>query len=115
LTDIFVLPSAYREGVPRVLLEAASMQLPIITTNSPGCNEVVIHGENGFHIPLRDPIALSHAIILLLEQPDLRQQFGRLSRQRAVDHFDLSVVTAQTRSVYWDLLARKVPLFGWEG
>jgi glycosyltransferase involved in cell wall biosynthesis len=106
-SDIFVLPSTYREGIPRVLLEAASTELPIITTNSPGCNEVVENDVNGFLVPVRDPDALSQAILRLIEQPELRQRFGRASRQRAVAHFDLSVIAAQTRSVYHELLARK--------
>jgi len=106
ISDIFVLPSAYREGIPRVLLEAASMNLPIVTTDSPGCNEVVIDGENGFYVPVHDPVALSQAILQLLEKPDLREKFGRMSRRRAVEDFDLSIVAAQTRSVYWQLLSR---------
>ena len=51
LSDLFVLPSYYREGVPRVLLEAGSMKLPLITTNMPGCKEVVRDGWNGLLVP----------------------------------------------------------------
>lgn len=109
ISDIFVLPSAYREGIPRVLLEAASMGLPLVTTDSPGCNEVVENGVNGFLVPVRDIAALSQAILHLIEQPQLRQRFGQASRQRAVQRFDFSVVAAQTRSVYQQLLARKAP------
>ena len=107
LTDIFVFPSAYREGIPRVLLEAASMELPIVTTDSPGCSEVVRNGVNGFLVPVHDPDALSQAIIRLIEQPELRRRFGRLSRQRAVERFDISVVAEETRSLYRELRARK--------
>jgi glycosyltransferase involved in cell wall biosynthesis len=106
-SDIFVLPSAYREGIPRVLLEAASMGLPIVTTNSPGCNDVVEHDVNGFLVPLHDSSALTSAISNLIDQPQLRLRFGEVSRQRAVERFDLSVVAAQTRSIYKELLARK--------
>lgn len=109
-SDIFVLPSAYREGIPRVLLEAASMGLPIVTTDSPGCNEVVEDDVNGFLVPARDAPALNQAILRLIEQPELRQRFGRVSRQRAVERFDLSVIAEQTRSVYRQLLARKALL-----
>jgi glycosyltransferase involved in cell wall biosynthesis len=107
LSNIFVFPSAYREGVPRVLLEAASMGLPIVTTDSPGCREVVENGVNGFLVPVRDPGALSRAIFRLVEMPELCRRFGRLSRQRAVERFDISVVAEQTRSLYRRLLARK--------
>jgi glycosyltransferase involved in cell wall biosynthesis len=106
-SDLFVLPSYLREGVPRVLLEAAAMGLPLITTNSPGCNEVVEDGVNGCLVPARDTVALSRAIVNLLGQPELRHRFGRASRERAVERFDLSVVVEQTRMLYNDLLARK--------
>lgn len=109
-SDIFVLPSAYREGVPRVLLEAASMGLPIVTTDTPGCNDVVEDGINGYLVPARDPSALREAIQKLLAQPDLRRRFGLISRQRAVDRFDLTVVAEQTRSVYRQLLDCELPL-----
>ena len=107
VSDVLVLPSAYREGIPRVLLEGASMGLPIVTTDSPGCNEVVEDGVNGFLVPVHDSPALVEAILRLIEQPELRRRFGRISRQRAVAQFDLSVVAEQTRSVYRQLLATK--------
>jgi len=106
ISDVFVLPSAYREGIPRVLLEAASMELPIVTTDSPGCNEVVEDGLNGFLVRARDAGALERAILRLIEEPDLRRKFGRISRQRAVEFFDLSIIAEQTRSVYRSLLSR---------
>jgi glycosyltransferase involved in cell wall biosynthesis len=108
-SDLFVLPSYLREGIPRVLLEAASMGLPLISTNAPGCNEVVAEGVNGFLVARRDPAALSQAILHLLGRPELRQTFGRISRQRAVERFDLSVIAARTRRLYQELLERKVP------
>jgi len=106
MSDIFVLPSAYREGVPRVLLEAASMGLPIVTTDTPGCNDVVEHGVNGFLVPVHDVPAISDAVATLIEQPGLRQSFGQVSRKWAVERFDLSVIAAQTRAVYQQLLVR---------
>ena len=107
MADVFVLPSAYREGIPRVLLEAASMGLPIVTTDSPGCRDVVEDGVNGLLVPVRDVSSLSQAIRYLIERPDLCRRFGQLSRQRAVEQFDLSVIAEQTRSLYEELWARK--------
>jgi glycosyltransferase involved in cell wall biosynthesis len=107
VSDVFVFPSAYREGVPRVLLEAASMGLPIVTTDSPGCSEVVEDGVNGFRVPARDTEALAEAVLRLIVQPELRQRFGRVSRQRAVEYFDLSKIADQTRAIYHDFLERK--------
>lgn len=107
ISDIFVLPSAYREGIPRVLLEAASMGLPIVTTDSPGCREVVENEINGLLIPVRDSAALSQAISFLIEQPEMRRSFGQNSRQRAVERFDLLVIAAQIRMVYQQLSAHQ--------
>ncbi len=106
-SDVFALPSFYREGIPRALLEAASMGLPLITTDSPGCNEAVGHEVNGFLIPPHDPAALAQAILRLADDPDMRRRFGQASRQRAVACFDLAKIADETRSVYKELLARK--------
>lgn len=65
----YVLPS-YREGVPRSVLEALSMGRPIITTDVPGCRETVIHKKNGLLVPVKDTIALSEAMISLLEESE---------------------------------------------
>ncbi|MGE5250278.1 MAG: glycosyltransferase family 4 protein [Bacteroidota bacterium] len=108
ISDVFVLPSAYREGIPRVLLEAISMGLPVITTDSPGCNEVVEHGSNGFLIQVGDVPALEDAILRLAGDAALRQRFGEISRQLAVERFDLSVIAAQTRAVYEEMLSREI-------
>lgn len=110
VSDIFVLPSAYREGIPRVLLEAASMGLPLITTDSPGCNEVVQDGINGLVVPALDAAALSKAITHLVEHPQLRRRFGLASRQRAIERFDLSAIAAQTRNAYQQLLSCRTVL-----
>jgi glycosyltransferase involved in cell wall biosynthesis len=107
VSDIFVFPSSFPEGIPRVLLEAASMGLPLITTFSPGCKEVVEDQVNGLLVPVHDAMALGHAILRLVNQPELRKRFGRLSRQRAVERFDLSLIAEQTRRMYKQLLARR--------
>ena len=83
------------------------MGLPIVTTDSPGCNEVAEHSVNGFLVPVRNPAALSRAIMILIEKPELRQRFGQASRRRAVEHFDLSIIAEQTRAVYQQLPASK--------
>jgi glycosyltransferase involved in cell wall biosynthesis len=107
ISDIFVFPSTHMEGVPRVLLEAASMGLPIITTDSPGCNEVVKEGVNGFFVPAKDVETLCDYIIRLVQHPQLRQAFGEASRRRALECFDLSTIAEQTRQIYHQLIASK--------
>jgi glycosyltransferase involved in cell wall biosynthesis len=104
ISDIFVLPSAYREGIPRVLLEAASMGLPIVTTDSPGCREVVEDNINGFLIPIYDSFALREAVIHLIDKPQQRQRFGQISRQRAVERFDSLKISTRIHTVYKQLL-----------
>ena len=108
ISDIFVLPTYYREGIPRVLLEAASMGLPLVATNLPGCTEIIEHEKNGLLIPARDVGALEGAIEKLLLNPSLRMQFGRISRQRALRYFDLAIIADQTAEIYWKLLVEKL-------
>lgn len=111
-SDLFVLPSFLREGIPRALLEAAAMALPLVTTDVPGCREVVEDGVNGFLVPARHAAALAGAVGRLLGRPDLRRDFGPRSRRRAVERFGLPVVVARTRAIYRELLARKAPARG---
>ena len=68
-SKFFVLPS-YREGIPRSILEALSTGRPIITTDSPGCRETVIHGKNGLLVPARNATALAKAMIKLLNEKE---------------------------------------------
>ncbi len=103
-TDIMVLPSYYGEGVPRSLIEAAACGLPIVTTDSPGCREVVTHGVNGLLIPPRNSEALSEAVKRLHEDPQLRRKLGLAARHRAVTVFDQRIVIQKTLEVYGELL-----------
>lgn len=92
--SIFVLPSYYREGTPRTVLEAMSMGRAIITTDAPGCRETVAHGENGFLVPVRNVQKLVEAIVRLIENPDLLDSMGRRSRQIAEEKYDVRKVNA---------------------
>ena len=103
--DLMAFPSGYGEGIPRVLLEAAAMALPIVTSDSPGCREVVVPGVNGFLVPIGDAAALAGALERLADDPALRERFGENGRARAVERFDLGVVAERTRSLYRELLA----------
>jgi UDP-N-acetylmuramyl pentapeptide phosphotransferase/UDP-N-acetylglucosamine-1-phosphate transferase/glycosyltransferase involved in cell wall biosynthesis len=86
--DIVVLPSYYREGVPRSLLEAAAMGKAIVTTDNTGCREAVESGKNGLLVPPRDAIALADAIGTLLRDPALRESMGSAGRRKMLDRFD---------------------------
>jgi len=101
---IAVLPSSYREGIPKVLIEAAASGLPIITTDTPGCREIVKDGENGILIPPADPEALAQAIAKLLTNGELRKEMGRRGRVLAVEGFSIERVVSETMEVYRELL-----------
>lgn len=102
---VVCLPS-YREGLPKVLLEAAACSLPLVATEVPGCREVVEHGANGFLVPPRDANSLSHALAELIERPDLRQRFGKVGRRRVLREFTTGHVVQQTMAVYDELVAQ---------
>jgi len=102
--DIIVLPS-YREGVPRTLIEAASMGKPIVTTNAPGCKEVVDDGVNGFLVPVKDYKSLAKQIEILIDNPSLREEFGKNSRMKAVKEFDIKAVVNQYLRVYEEIIS----------
>ncbi len=103
-TDIFTLPSNYREGIPRVLLEAGAMALPLITTNSPGCNKVVLNQRTGLLIPNHDSVALANAIEKLTLSPQLRASLGNAAQRHVKSVFELSIVAQQTDDLYQDML-----------
>ena len=100
LSDLFVLPSYLREGVPRVLLEAGAMGLPLITTDMPGCRETVQHGWNGLIIPPRNTAALTDALRQLLASAWDRQAMGQRSIEFIRERFSLSHVADAYAALY---------------
>jgi Glycosyl transferases group 1 len=100
LADLFVLPTEFREGLPRVLLEAALAGLPIVTTDMPGCRAVVRHGKNGLLVPPRTPGALAAAILELLNAPERAQAMGRQGAALVRDRLSLDSIAAQYASLY---------------
>jgi glycosyltransferase involved in cell wall biosynthesis len=107
VADVVVLPSYYREGIPRVLIEAAAMGRPLVATDVPGCREVVRNGVNGFLVPARDAVALAQAIESLLKNPKLRAEFGAASRRLAEERFSDQRVVDCILDLYRALLAEK--------
>jgi glycosyltransferase involved in cell wall biosynthesis len=102
---IACLPSSYGEGLPKSLLEAASCGLPIVTTDAPGCREVVRDGVNGLLVPVHDAAALAAALRKLIDDAELRRSMGEQSRLRAETEFGLETVIAQTLAVYREACA----------
>jgi len=102
-SHIVCLPS-YREGIPRILIEAAAAGRPIVTTDAPGCRELVRPGVNGIIVPSRDTTSLASALRFLIEHPEIRSAMGTSNRQIAVQEFSQELVISQFMSVYRDLL-----------
>ena len=99
---VFVLPSYYREGLPRTLLEALAIGRAIITTDMPGCRETVIPGFNGFRVPPRDVTALGEAMLRLADDRALAARMGARSRWLARRRFDVHRVNRVLLDVLLD-------------
>ena len=99
LADLVVLPS-YREGTPRVLLEAAAMGKPLVTTDVPGCREVVEHGHNGLLVPAQDAQALARAIETVLTNSADAAVMGAKGRQKMEEEFAVEKVVQSTIEAY---------------
>lgn len=94
-SDVFLLPSYYREGVPRSTQEAMASGLAVITTDAPGCRETVVDGVNGFLIPVRSPIRLAEAMLRYVEDPSLAREHGAASRKLAAQKFDVQLINRE--------------------
>jgi glycosyltransferase involved in cell wall biosynthesis len=97
--SVFVLPSYYREGLPRGNQEALAMGRPIITTDWVGCRETVADGINGFLVPVRDPNALVQAMMRFVKSPDLIEKMGQEGRRIAEERFDVHAINRQIIAV----------------
>lgn len=105
--DVLVLPSYYREGMPRALLEGMAMGLPIITTDSVGCRDTVEDGHNGFIVPAGDTQALATAMLRFAHLPDpVRQAMGRYSREKVLREFCNEVILPRYLSLIGEALQK---------
>lgn len=102
-STLAVLPTTYGEGVPKALLEAAACARAIVATDTPGCREIVRHGENGLLVPVKDPAALAGAIARLLRDPEGRRAMGARGRALAIEHFTEDIVVRRTLELYESL------------
>lgn len=104
-SDLMVLPTAYREGIPRVLLEAAAAEVPIIASDMPGCRDVVTDGVTGLRIPPRAARPMADAIIRLAHDPVLAKELARAARERIEHSMTLDIIAAQYADVFHRLLS----------
>lgn len=99
-SNVVCLPTYYREGVPRVLVEAAACGRALIASDTAGCREIVRQGQNGLLVPPRDSAALAEAILTLLEDATLRHNMGANGRRLVQEQFSVQRVNGSTLNVY---------------
>lgn len=100
---IVCLPS-YREGLPKVLLEAAACGRPIVTTDVPGCREIVRHRDNGLLVPVKNSLALADALQQLINDTELRKRMGKRGREIVEQEFSVERVINETLMLYNELM-----------
>lgn len=103
LLDIFTLPTFFNEGLPRSILEAMSMGLPVVATNIRGCREAVLDGETGLIVPPQETEPLAEALGVLLSDLALRQAYGKAGRQRVEAEYDEQLVFERLAGFYREL------------
>ncbi|MDD2695761.1 MAG: glycosyltransferase, partial [Anaerolineales bacterium] len=101
---IVAAPTMYGEGVPTVVLEASAGGRPVVTTDMPGCRDVVIHQASGLIVPPEDAEALAEALDRLIRDKELRLKMGAEGRQLVLDRFTTRHINAATLEVYHQVL-----------
>lgn len=96
--SVFVLPSYYREGLPRTILEAMACGRPVITTDWTGCREAVQDGVNGYLVPIKDSVSLARKMSLLCDS-ELALMMGNKSFEICNNHYNVKIVNSQMRKL----------------
>ena len=100
--DVMVLPS-YREGLPKGLIEAAACGIALVTTDVPGCHDVVTHDVDGLLIPPKDPKAIASAVAKLQDDRQLRRRLGDAARRKAMCLYNERIIIGSTIDVYKEI------------
>jgi glycosyltransferase involved in cell wall biosynthesis len=100
---IVCLPS-YREGMPKVLLEAAAAGCAVVTTDVTGCREAIVDGKTGDLVPVRDSVALSKSLLSLMRDNSRRIRYGMTGQKRAQEIFSIDAVIEKTFKIYREVL-----------
>jgi len=98
-SDVVTLPS-YHEGLPYSLLEAAAAAKPLVGSNVPGIDSVILNNKNGLLVPVKNPSKLADAFVLLRDNPDLRTRMGQTGRRLVEQHFDRKTCQKQLLDYY---------------
>lgn len=103
-SHIVCLPSYYREGLPKSLMEAAAASRAVITTDHPGCRDAIIPNKTGLLVPIKDPQKLANAIKYLIINPRIRIKMGKNGRKMAEKYFKLEDVVKLHLQIYKNLI-----------
>lgn len=106
ISDIFCLPS-YREGMPRSIIEAMSMENAVIATNIRGSREEVIDGKTGFLVPIKSPVEIKEKVEVLLNDKELLESMKKSGRERAVEKYDEKKVVSMQIDIFNKLITSK--------
>tara|TARA_B100000242_G_C43050556_1_gene490803 strand:+ start:46 stop:1164 length:1119 start_codon:yes stop_codon:yes gene_type:complete len=99
-SHLVILPS-WREGLSRSLIEASSMECPIVTTDVPGCKDIISHKINGLIVKVRNPNSLESAIRYAINNYDLAIEFGIKARLKAINRYDYRIINKQTIDLFF--------------
>ena len=102
-TDIICFPS-FREGNPRALLESACCELPIISYDVPGCNDIIINNHSGILIPFRDQNKMQDSLEVLIKNNKLRDSLGKNARKHVIKNFSNNIIFDQYLKLWETLL-----------
>jgi glycosyltransferase involved in cell wall biosynthesis len=102
-SNICILPS-YSEGLPKSLIEACAIGRAIITTDVPGCRDVVTNNKNGILVPPRNVNQLVEAILILSKDRNMRGKIGLINRKKAEEEFNIDDVVNETINIYDSLV-----------
>ena len=98
-SSVFVLPSYYREGIPKALIEATAMGRPLITTNTPGCRETLVEGENGLFVKVKRASDLAEKMIWMIEHKNELQRMGDKSFEICKEKFTIDIIDGRMMEI----------------
>ena len=108
--SVVCLPSAYGEGIPKALMEAAACGRPIVTYDAPGCRETVVDGSSGILVARGDLGALAESLRRLIQDRTLCRRMGEEGRRLAENEFGVDRVVKQTLEIYRALRTAPEPV-----
>ena len=103
-SNIVIFPSSYREGLPKVLVEAAACGRAVVTTNAPGCRDAIIPNKTGILVPVKSAVAIADAAEYLINNSEIRKAFGKAGREFAEQVFDIENIVEEHLKIYRKLL-----------